>query len=152
MSARSQANVRSLSSAERSSRADREVVEGIEATLDVLHGRWKVRLMFLMARGIHRHSSLLECLPGASKKVMTETLRALQRDGLVSRDVSGGAPVGIGYSLTPLGWSLSEPLMTIAEWGSANAAVVEAAQADYRSAGTTPRVRPAPAALPQGAA
>jgi DNA-binding HxlR family transcriptional regulator len=150
LSVRSQAKVTNLSSAQRSTRADREVVEGIETTLDVLHGRWKVRLLFLMARGIHRHSSLLQCLPGASKKVMTENLRALQRDGLVLREA--GATVGIEYSLTPLGWSLSEPLMTVAEWGSANAAVVEAAQDDYRSAATTPSLRPAAATLPQDAA
>ena len=64
----------------------------------------------LMARGVRRHGRVLECLPGASKKVMTDSLRALERDGMVSRAVFAEVPVRLEYSLTPLGWSLSELL------------------------------------------
>ena len=74
-------------SREAAPRADRELIRRIDSALEVLHGRWKVYLLFLMARGIHRHSRLLDGLPGASKKVMTDTLRALERDGLVTRRV-----------------------------------------------------------------
>src|SRR5215210_5958747 len=79
---------------ERSSRRDGEVVQYIGSALDVIHGRWKVRLLFLMARGIHRHGKLLQALPGTSKKVITGTLRQLERDGLVERTTPGGRSAG----------------------------------------------------------
>lgn len=108
--------------------ADLEQVAHIEETLAVLQGKWKVHLLFLMARGIHRHSKLLECLPGASKKVMTDSLRALERDGLVLRRIFPEVPARVEYSLTQLGWSLTEPLVVLAEWGEAHGALVARAQ------------------------
>jgi DNA-binding HxlR family transcriptional regulator len=97
------------------------LIQRIDTALDVLHGRWKVYLLFLMARGIHRHSRLLDGLPGASKKVMTDTLRALEHDGLVTRRAFAEVPARVEYSLTPLGWSMTEPLMALSEWGNAHA-------------------------------
>ena len=111
--------------------ADRELVQRIDSALDVMHGRWKVYLLFLMARGIHRHSRLLDGLPGASKKVMTDTLRALERDGIVARRVLAEAPVRVEYSLTPLGWSMTEPLMALSEWGNDHAAEIARARSRY---------------------
>jgi DNA-binding HxlR family transcriptional regulator len=105
----------------RSARSDLDLIEHIDQSLGVLSGKWKVHLLFFMARGVRRHSRLLECLPGASKKVMTDSLRALERDGLVSRRVFAEVPVRVEYSLTPLGWSMSEPLIVLAEWGKAHA-------------------------------
>ena len=116
---------------ERSSRRDGEVVQYIGSALDVIHGRWKVRLLFLMARGIHRHGKLLQALPGTSKKVMTGTLRQLERDGLVERTTPGGRSAGVEYGLTPLGWSMSEPLMALAEWGSRHGGDIARAHAQY---------------------
>ena len=97
-------------------RADRELVGQIENALELLHGKWKVHLVFLMARGVHRHCRLLECLPGASKKMMTDTLRALERDGLVNREIFTEVPLRVDYSLTPIGWTITEPLLALAEW------------------------------------
>jgi DNA-binding HxlR family transcriptional regulator len=134
MAARSSAGVSVANRSDGSGRADYELVQRIDATLDVLHGRWKVPLLFLMARGIHRHGRLLQSLPGVSKKVMTETLRALERDGLVQREVFAEVPVRVHYSLTSLGWSISEPLMALAEWGNAN--TPEIARARVRFAAT----------------
>jgi DNA-binding HxlR family transcriptional regulator len=106
--------------ARRRTRADLDVIGHVESALDVLHGKWKVHLLFCMARGVHRHSRLLECLPGASKKMMTDTLRALERDGLVDRTVFAEVPARVEYSLTQLGWTLTEPLMALADWGEAH--------------------------------
>jgi DNA-binding HxlR family transcriptional regulator len=97
-------------------RSERELIEQIDRTLELLQGKWKVHLVFLMARGVHRHCRLLERLPGASKKMMTDTLRALERDGLVSRRIFAEVPLRVEYSLTPLGWTLTDPLMALAEW------------------------------------
>ena len=76
-------------------------------------------------------SDLLDGLPGASKKVMTDTLRALERDGLVTRQAFAEVPVRVEYSLTPLGWSMTEPLMALSEWGSAHAAEINRARYRY---------------------
>jgi DNA-binding HxlR family transcriptional regulator len=116
-------------------RTDLELVGRVDGALDVLHGKWKVHLLFLMARGIHRHSRLLDCLAGASKKIMTDTLRALERDGLVDRTVFAEVPVRVEYSLTPLGWTLTEPLMALADWSEAHLAEVTEVRRENRLVG-----------------
>jgi len=100
--------------------AERELIERIDDGLDLLRGKWKVHLIFLMARGVHRHCRLLDCLPGASKKMMTDTLRSLERDGLVTRTIYAEVPLRVEYALSPLGWTITEPLMALAEWHDAN--------------------------------
>jgi DNA-binding HxlR family transcriptional regulator len=115
-------------------KGDLALIGNVEQSLEVLSGKWKVHLLFFMARGVHRHSKLLACLPGASKKVMTDSLRGLERDGMVKRAVFAEVPVRVEYSLTPLGWSITEPLVALSEWGGAHSADVvgarEAAIAD----------------------
>jgi DNA-binding HxlR family transcriptional regulator len=108
---------------------DLEMIDGINRALELLHGKWKVHLLFFMARGIHRHSRLLAYLPGASKKVMIDTLRVLERDGLVIRRIYPEVPVRVEYSLTPLGWTITEPLVTLSEWSEAHADEVQRARA-----------------------
>ena len=126
---------RALREAPRSMRADLDQIENVEQALAVLQGKWKVHLLFFMARGVHRHSKLLECLPGASKKVMTDSLRALERDGLVARKIFPEVPARVEYSLTPLGWTLTEPLVALAEWGEAHTEDVARAQAQSNGNG-----------------
>jgi DNA-binding HxlR family transcriptional regulator len=113
-------------------RSDLDLIERADLTLDVLQGKWKVHLLVIMARGVRRHSRLLECLPGASKKVMTDTLRALERDGLVARQIFAEVPVRVEYSLTPLGWSVTGALVALSDWGELHAAEVAEARADHR--------------------
>jgi DNA-binding HxlR family transcriptional regulator len=110
---------------------DLDLIRRIDRALEVLHGKWKVHLLFLMARGIRRHGRLLESLPGASKKVMTDTLRALERDGLVSREIFPEVPVRVEYSLTALGWTMTEPLIALSDWGAAHTDDVAAARAHF---------------------
>ena len=120
-------SVANVSLLPRSGRADLELIERVDRSLEVLQGKWKVHLLFHMARGIHRHSRLLACLPGVSKKVMTDSLRVLERDGLVRREIFAEVPVRVEYSLTALGWSMTEPLVALADWGEAHGEeVVEA--------------------------
>jgi DNA-binding HxlR family transcriptional regulator len=109
------------------------LIERVQQTLEVLQGKWKVHLVFCMARGIHRHGKLLDCLPGGSKKILTETLRALERDGLVVRQIYAEVPVRVEYSLTTLGWTVTEPLVALSEWSEAHAAEVSIARRHYRS-------------------
>ncbi|MDX6408503.1 MAG: hypothetical protein QOE13_1574 [Gaiellaceae bacterium] len=114
-------------------RSDLDLIERVDQALDVLHGKWKVHLLFFMARGVRRHGRLLACLPGVSKKVMTDTLRALERDGLVARRIFAEVPVRVEYSLTPLGWSMTEPLIALSEWGDLHSKEVTAARTHYRN-------------------
>jgi DNA-binding HxlR family transcriptional regulator len=118
-------------------RSDLDLIENAEQALDVLHGKWKIYLLFFMARGIHRHSRLLDCLPGGSKKVMTDTLRTLERDGLVARRIFAEVPVRVEYSLTTLGWTLTEPLIALAEWGESHASDVTDSRVTRRLGNST---------------
>ncbi|MDX6491954.1 MAG: hypothetical protein QOD43_2199 [Gaiellaceae bacterium] len=111
---------------------ERELVEQVDDALALLQGKWKVHLVFLMARGVHRHCRLLDCLPGASKKMMTDTLRALERDGLVTRRIFAEVPLRVEYSLTQLGWAITDPLMVLAEWQKDHGAEVHEARLRYR--------------------
>ena len=119
---------------------DLDLIERVDQALDVLHGKWKVHLLFFMARGVRRHGRLLACLPGVSKKVMTDTLRALERDGLVARRIFAEVPVRVEYSLTPLGWTMTEPLIALSEWGQTHAREVTEARSRFRAdSGTAQR-------------
>lgn len=130
--------VRRLASARRASDDD-EMILGVAWALDVLRRKWSVHLLFLMARGVHRHGGLLECLPGVSKKVMTDALRALERDGLVERTTVGELPVRVEYSLTALGWTMTGPLTALSDWGATHAGEISDARTRYRAAGPKPR-------------
>jgi DNA-binding HxlR family transcriptional regulator len=122
-----------LSQVPKPCRSDLDLIERVDQALDVLHGKWKVHLLFFMARGVRRHGRLLACLPGVSKKVMTDTLRALERDGLVARRIFAEVPVRVEYSLTPLGWSMTEPLIALSEWGEIHSKEVTEARSQYRN-------------------
>jgi DNA-binding HxlR family transcriptional regulator len=106
---------------------DREMIELARQTLELLHAKWKLDLLCLIASGIRRHARLFDNLPGISKKVLTEALRGLQRDGLVSRQIYAEVPARVEYTLTPLGWSLTEVPMALYEWACQHAEEIEAA-------------------------
>src|SRR5271156_6764640 len=72
--------------------SDRVLIDRATRGFEVLQGKWKVNLIVAMARGIRRRSRLHECLPGISKKVMTDCLRGLERDGLVTRQIYAEVP------------------------------------------------------------
>ena len=66
---------------------------------------------------------------GISQKVLTNTLRGLERDGIVTRRIYASVPPKVEYSLTPLGWSLTSPLMALYEWAATEMDSVNAARA-----------------------
>src|SRR5438552_17463522 len=103
----------------RPTREDLEMIDRTRAARDLLASKWKVDLLYLLARGVHRYSRLYDNLRGASKKMLTDSLRALERDGLVERHVYAEVPVRVEYSLTALGWSTTELPITLAAWPAA---------------------------------
>jgi DNA-binding HxlR family transcriptional regulator len=122
---------------------DLEMIERTRAARDILSSKWKVDLLYLLARGVHRYSRLYDNLRGASKKMLTDSLRGLERDGFVERNVYAEVPVRVEYSLTPLGWSATELLMALAEWADEHLAAVEHARLQYRNPSVFGTDRPA---------
>jgi DNA-binding HxlR family transcriptional regulator len=99
---------------------DFEMIERTRAALALLESKWSVDVIILLASGMRRHARLVDNIPGLSKKVLTSTLRRLERDGIVSRHVYAEIPVRVEYTLTQLGWQLTEPLMALYEWALAH--------------------------------
>jgi DNA-binding HxlR family transcriptional regulator len=95
-----------------------EMVQGTRLVVDLLSARWSVGVLYLLASGTKRFSELYYEVGEVSKKVLTHTLRGLERDGLVSRRSYAEVPVRVEYSLTPLGWSITGVLMTMYEWAA----------------------------------
>src|SRR5919197_2347007 len=128
----------------RTGQPTREALEMIERTRgarELLASKWKVDLLYLLARGVRRYSRLYDNLRGASKKMLTDSLRSLERDGLVERHVYAEVPVRVEYSLTALGWSATELLMALADWAGEHMLDVEEARSRYDDVS-----RPAPVA------
>jgi DNA-binding HxlR family transcriptional regulator len=115
-------------------REDLEMIERTRAARDLLSSKWKVDLLYLLARGVHRYSRLYDNLRGASKKMLTDSLRGLERDGFVERIVYAEVPVRVEYSLTPLGWSATDLLMALSDWADEHLAAVEHARRRYQQA------------------
>jgi DNA-binding HxlR family transcriptional regulator len=97
---------------------DLEMIHGTRAVLELLASKWSVDILYLLASGTRRYSEVLYEVGEISKKTLTQTLRSLERDGLVARRVLAEVPTRVEYSLTPLGWSLTEPLMAMYEWAA----------------------------------
>jgi DNA-binding HxlR family transcriptional regulator len=99
---------------------DYEMVQGTQTVLDLLARKWSVGVLYLLARGTRRYSELFYEVGEVSKKALTQTLRALERDGLIVRRAYPEVPMRVEYSLTPLGWGLTPLLMTMYEWSAQN--------------------------------
>ena len=110
---------------------DLQMIEWTRGARDLLSSKWKVDLLYLLARGVHRYSRLYDNLRGASKKMLTDSLRSLQRDGLVERQVYAEVPARVEYSLTALGWSATELLTALADWADEHMLEVDEARSRY---------------------
>ena len=86
--------------------------------------RWTPLVVEVLASGPHRFGELRERVGGVTPKVLTQTLRSMERDGLVTRDEIPGVPPRVDYALTPLGASLIEPVTALRTWVEAHAAEV----------------------------
>lgn len=112
--------------------------------LDRIGSKWSGLVLTALAEGPQRHSDLGRTVAGASQKMLTQTLRALERDGLVTRAVTPSVPVRVDYALTPLGSSLCGLLAAMKEWAEDHIDEVFAARARYDAA-SSPESAPAPA-------
>ncbi len=84
--------------------------------LDLIGDRWTMIVVKALSEDIHRYGALHRAIGGISQKMLTQTLRSLERDGLVLRTVYPVVPPKVEYALTPLGETLIEPLAAIGDW------------------------------------
>ena len=102
--------------------------------LDRIADKWTCLLVYALLDGPRRHGELRRTIQGISQKMLTQTLRSLEADGLVARKVVDVIPPHVEYSLTPLGETLSEPLAGICRWAMDHLPEVRAAREHSASA------------------
>jgi DNA-binding HxlR family transcriptional regulator len=99
--------------------------------LDRIADKWTALIVGLLGERTHRFGELRRSIEGISHKVLTQTLRSLERDGLVHRETKPTNPPTVEYSLTPLGATLVAPLKSIRDWAEQHIEQVQAARAAY---------------------
>jgi DNA-binding HxlR family transcriptional regulator len=119
--------------------SDLEMIRGTRAVVDLLSSKWSVDVLYLLASGTRRYTEVFYEVGEISKKTLTQTLRALERDGLIARHVYAEVPPKVEYSLTPLGWSLTGALMAMYEWSAEHLHDVDAARLAHEGPLPPPR-------------
>jgi DNA-binding HxlR family transcriptional regulator len=102
--------------------------------LDSVSDKWVGLVLCALGEGSKRHSELARRIAGVSQKMLTQTLRTLERDGLVTRTVTPSVPVRVDYELTPLGRSLLPVMVGIKDWAEARMDEVNVARHAYDEA------------------
>lgn len=111
----------------------------VRDVLDHIGDKWSTLLLLTLAERSHRFGELRRAVPDISQRMLTQTLRDLQRDGLVSRHVHPTKPPSVEYRLTPLGESLLEPLTPLIRWAGAHHAAIRTARAAFERGEATPQ-------------
>jgi DNA-binding HxlR family transcriptional regulator len=99
--------------------------------LDRIGDRWSVLVVHVLADGTLRHGAIAARIGGITPKMLTQTLRGLERDGLVTRTVYAEIPPRVEYALTDLGRSLVSLMHALEQWAEGHIGDVEAARAAY---------------------
>jgi DNA-binding HxlR family transcriptional regulator len=95
--------------------------------------KWSVLIIIMLAERPHRFSELKRAIGGISQRMLTLSLRGLERDGLVKRTVFAVVPPRVEYELTPLGQSLRSPVSALGEWARSHLDEIDAARAAFDS-------------------
>jgi DNA-binding HxlR family transcriptional regulator len=101
------------------------------ALLDRLSDKWVSLVLVALAPGAMRYRQLHRRIDGVSQKMLTQTLRSMARDGLLTRTVTPTVPLRTDYELTPLGRSLLPVMAAIKAWAETNIEAVERARLDH---------------------
>ena len=105
--------------------------------LDQIANKWSMMVMGVLDEP-RRFNEIKRRLEGVTQRVLTQTLRKLERDGMIRRRVLPTSPVGVEYSLTDLGESLREPFGRLYDWTVTNAALIRHNQSVYDSRRVVP--------------
>jgi DNA-binding HxlR family transcriptional regulator len=99
--------------------------------LDRIGDKWTMLTIFALAGAPRRFSELHRIIPDISKRMLTQTLRGLERDGLATRHVFATKPPSVEYRLSAMGNSVLAPLAGLAEWAEANYPAITQARASF---------------------
>jgi DNA-binding HxlR family transcriptional regulator len=105
----------------------------VRDVLSHLGDKWTTLIIASLAGGTRRFGAIHRVIPDISKRMLTQTLRDLERDGLVTRRVFPTSPPSVEYSLTPLGGSLLGPLAGLVDWAERNHPAIRAARTQFRA-------------------
>jgi DNA-binding HxlR family transcriptional regulator len=108
-----------------------EACPAIREVLSRVGDKWSVQVIALLGDGTMRFSELRREIEGISQRMLTLTLRNLERDGLLTRTVFPEVPPRVEYTLTRLGKTLLEPIQGLAEWAADNRTSIQAAREDF---------------------
>jgi DNA-binding HxlR family transcriptional regulator len=103
----------------------------VSALLARIGDKWSVLVVMLLASGPMRFNALKRGLGSISQRMLTLTLRNLERDGLVTRTVFPTVPARVEYALTDLGWSLRQPVQALGHWAFEHQDRIEVARKAY---------------------
>lgn len=110
----------------------------VRDALGLLQSKWCVDVLLALGDGQRRYHELLAELAPISEKVLTQTLRGMERDGLIARRVHAEVPPRVEYALTPLGATMATPMKVLATWSLTHGRQVQDARGrfdDRRAAG-----------------
>jgi DNA-binding HxlR family transcriptional regulator len=107
------------------------VCRTISTLLSRIGDKWTVLVVQTLADGPRRFNELRREIPSVSQRMLTLTLRNLERDGLVNRTVTPSIPPRVDYELTELGHSLQKPICGLVQWSMDNVGAIHAAQARF---------------------
>jgi DNA-binding HxlR family transcriptional regulator len=99
--------------------------------LDRIGDKWTVLAVLLLSDGPLRFTQLRDGIGRVAPKVLTQTLRRLERDGLVTREVFAEVPPRVVYTLTPMGESLIVPIRAVSDWAEKHVPAIAVAQNSY---------------------
>lgn len=105
--------------------------------LERIGDKWSLYVIHLLGRGTKRFSELRREIEGITPRMLTVTVRALERDGLITRTVYPVVPPRVEYTLTPMGETLLEAVSSLLVWADAHLADIDAARARYDRAHQT---------------
>lgn len=106
-------------------------VNATRPILEHIANKWTVLILSVLCTQPARFNDLKRRLHGITHKSLSDALKRLERNGLISRKVLPTQPIGVEYTITPLGCSLREPFAALYEWSLANGAALEEAQRAY---------------------
>jgi DNA-binding HxlR family transcriptional regulator len=109
------------------------VCRTISTLLSRIGDKWTVLVVSTLGEGPRRFNELRREIPSVSQRMLTLTLRNLERDGIVSRTVTPTIPPRVDYALTELGCSLLKPVNALSQWALDNVAAIHSAQAQFDS-------------------
>jgi DNA-binding HxlR family transcriptional regulator len=101
------------------------------SVLNLVGDKWTVLIVMGLRHGPKRFNELKRTVGGISQQMLTRTLKALERDGMVTRTVHPTVPPQVEYELTALGHSLSEPVIALGQWVGSHMAEIEGNRAHY---------------------